>query len=69
MATTAVPTLDEIRSWPATVSVPQAAQALGVSKTHLHALIKNGEAPVKTVPLGGRHRVITAALIRLLEGS
>lgn len=68
MATT-VPTLDEIRSWPATVSVPQAARAMGISKTHLHALIKRGESPVKTLPLGGRHRVITAALVRLLEGT
>ncbi|MEW2305402.1 helix-turn-helix domain-containing protein [Streptomyces sp. NPDC006655] len=63
------PTLDEIRSWPATVSVPKAATALGVSKTHLHALIRRGEAPVKLVPLGGRHRVITASLVRLLEGA
>lgn len=63
------PTLDEIRSWPATVSVPKAATALGVSKSHLHALIKSREAPVKLVPLGGRHRVITASLVRLLEGA
>lgn len=64
------PTLDEIRSWPATVSVAEAATALGVSKTHLHALIKSGRAPVKVVPLGGRRqRVITLSLVRLLEGS
>ncbi|MFE0256890.1 hypothetical protein [Streptomyces sp. NPDC059010] len=62
------PTLDEIRSWPATVSVPKAATALGGSSSHLHALIKRGESPVKLVPLGGRHRVITASLVRLLEG-
>jgi hypothetical protein len=69
MATTTVPTLDEIRSWPATVSVPMAAQAMGISKTYLHALIKSGKSPVKTLPLGGRHRVVTAALVRLLEGA
>ncbi|MCX5555330.1 AlpA family transcriptional regulator [Streptomyces sp. NBC_00038] len=63
------PTLDEVRSWPATVSVPKAATALGVSKSHLHALVKRGEAPFKLVPLGGRHRVITASLVRLLEGT
>lgn len=66
---TNVPTLDEIRAWPATCSVPQAATALGISKSHLHALIKRGESPVKTLPLNGRHRVITAALVRLLEGA
>ncbi|SDM47686.1 hypothetical protein SAMN04487981_101648 [Streptomyces sp. cf386] len=64
-----VPTLDEIRAWPATVSVPTAATALGISKTYLHALIKRGDAPVKVLPLDGRHRVITASLVRLLEGS
>lgn len=63
------PTLDEVRSWPATVSVPKAATALGVSQSHLHALIKRGESPVKLVPLRGRHRVITASLVRLLEGA
>jgi hypothetical protein len=68
MATIDAPTLDEIRSWPATVSVPQAAKALGISDTHLHSLIRAGEAPVKTLTLRGRHRVITAALVRLLEG-
>jgi hypothetical protein len=62
------PTLDEIRAWPATVSVPQAAAALGISKSYLHQLIKNGDAPVKVLPLQGRNRVVTASLVRLLEG-
>lgn len=64
-----VPTLDEVRAWPATVSVPQAATALGVSKSYLHDLIKSDKAPVKTLPIEGRHRVITASLVRLLEGA
>ncbi|WP_171108675.1 MULTISPECIES: DNA-binding protein [unclassified Streptomyces] len=64
-----VPTLDEVRSWPATVSVPKAATALGISRSYLHDLIKRNEAPVKVLPLDGRHRVITASLVRLLEGS
>jgi hypothetical protein len=68
MATT-VPTLDEIRTWPATVSVPQAATALGISKGYLHDLINRGEAPVKVLPLNGRHRVITASLVRLLDAA
>lgn len=67
--TTEVPTLDEVRSWPATCSVPMAAKALGISKSYLHALIKRGESPVKVLPLEGRNRVVTAALVRLLEGS
>lgn len=64
-----VPTLDEIRAWPATVSVTQAATALGISRSYLHELIKRGEAPVKLAPLGTRRRVITASLVRLLEGA
>lgn len=69
MATKTGPTLDEIRTWPATVSVPQAATALGISKTHLHELIKRGESPVPTLPISGRHLIATAALVRLLDGS
>lgn len=64
-----VPTLDEVRSWPATVSVPQAATAMGLSKTYLNNLIKRGESPVKVLPLQGRNRVITASLVRLLEAA
>lgn len=64
---TKVPTLAEVRGWPATVSVPQAASALGISKSYLHALIKRHEAPVRVLPFKGRHRVVTASLVRLLE--
>jgi hypothetical protein len=64
-----VPTLDEVRGWPATVSVPKAATALGVSKEHLRKLIIRGESPVRLVPLGTRQRVVTASLVRLLEAA
>ncbi|MCX4824892.1 helix-turn-helix domain-containing protein [Streptomyces sp. NBC_01142] len=64
------PTLAEIRSWPATVGVPDAARAIGVSKSHLYELIRKGEAPVRTLALGSsRHRVVTASLIQLLEAA
>lgn len=63
------PTLDEVRAWPATVDVPTAAQALGVSRSHLYALVKCGEAPVRTLAFGTSHRVITASLVRLLEAA
>ncbi|MFI8279764.1 hypothetical protein ACIGBH_33670 [Streptomyces sp. NPDC085929] len=62
------PTLAEIRTWPATISIPQAATALGCSKSHLHEAIKRDESPVKTIPFGSRRVVITADLIRLLSG-
>jgi hypothetical protein len=63
------PTLTEIRKWPAVVSVPKAATAIGCSKSYLHELIKSGEAPVKTLTYGRRHVVITASILALLEGA
>ena len=63
------PTLDEIRGWPATVGVPEAARAIGVSKSHLYELVKRGEAPVTVLSFGARHRVVTASLLRLLQGA
>ncbi|MFF6939988.1 DNA-binding protein [Streptomyces lavendulae] len=62
------PTLDEIRTWPATVSVAKAASAIGCSASHLHERIKSGTCPVKTIPFGTRSVVITAELVRLLSG-
>lgn len=69
MKATKAPTLGEIRKWPAVVPVPQAAPALGCSRSHLYDLIKRGEAPVKTLSFGRRHVVVTASLIALLEGA
>jgi hypothetical protein len=66
--TPAAPTLADVRKWPATVSVAQAAQALGVSKDHLYALIRQDAAPVRVLALGTTKRVITADLVGLLSG-
>jgi len=63
------PTLAEVKKWPATVSVPQAAPALGCSRSQLYELIKRGEAPVRTLSYGRRHVVITASLVALLESA
>lgn len=68
MTKSSQPTLADIRKWPATVSVPLAAQALGCSKSHLHERIKAGDSPVKVIPFGTRHVVITADLVRVLSG-
>ena len=65
-----LPTLDEIRdTWPATVGVPQGATALGISKAHFYQLIREGQSPVKVLSFGNRHRVVTASLVKLLEGA
>lgn len=61
------PTLDEVRKWPATVSVIDAASAMGVSKTKLYEQVRAGSAPVRTLPISGVRRVVTASLVRLLE--
>ncbi|MGW4997474.1 helix-turn-helix transcriptional regulator [Streptomyces hydrogenans] len=62
-------TLDEIRTWPATVSVAKAASALGCSRSHLYAQIKRGDCPVRTLAFGTRVVVVNASLVALLEAA
>lgn len=62
------PTLAEIRGWPATVDVPAAGLALGLSRSHAYALARAGQFPAKVLIAGGRTRVITASLLALLAG-
>jgi excisionase family DNA binding protein len=63
-----VPTLADIRGWPATVSVPQAATALGISRSHLYELIKAGECPFRVMHLRGRYIVVTSSIVKVLAG-
>jgi excisionase family DNA binding protein len=63
-----VPTLEEIKTWPATVSVGQAASALGVSRSHLYEQLRLGAAPVGVVRVGTRVRIVTASVLSLLGG-
>ncbi|MEU2829183.1 helix-turn-helix domain-containing protein [Streptomyces lavendulae] len=63
------PTLAEVRSWAATIDVSRAAQAVGISRSHLYELIKRREAPFRVVAFGNRYRVITASLIAYLEAA
>lgn len=60
-------TLAEVRSWPATVDVRQAAGALGIGKSAAYEWIRAGRFPVPVVAVGRRYRVVTAGLVRLLE--
>lgn len=60
------PTLAEIRTWPATVSVEQAALALGCSRPHAYESIKRGRFPVRTLRVGTRMVVVTESILRLL---
>ncbi|MDQ1039436.1 putative DNA-binding transcriptional regulator AlpA [Streptomyces sp. V3I8] len=61
------PTLAEIKTWPATISVTRCALALGCGKSSLYDQIKRGELPVRTIHVGRRTAVVTASLVRLLE--
>ncbi|MFF9909649.1 helix-turn-helix domain-containing protein [Streptomyces sp. NPDC013457] len=61
--------LHEIRSWAATCDVAKAAEALGISKSHLYELIKREQVPFRVVAFGNRYRVITASLICYLEAT
>lgn len=65
------PTLEEIRTWPATVGIDQAAVALGYSKSWAYQLAAQDEFPCKLIKLGAhaRVRVVTASLVKLLDGS
>jgi predicted DNA-binding transcriptional regulator AlpA len=47
-----------------TVSVPDAAQVLGISRAHAYALAKRGELGVRVLRLGNRFVVPTAELRR-----
>ncbi|WUE27170.1 DNA-binding protein [Streptomyces sp. NBC_00498] len=68
MVVKTLPTLDEVRGWPATVDLSTAAHALGISRSQMYALVKRGEAPVRVLDYGAK-RVVTASLVRLLEAA
>lgn len=63
------PSLATIRRWPATVSVEQAAAAVGISRSLAYELIQQGEQPFRVLTVRGRYRVLTSSLIRVLEES
>lgn len=61
------PTLDEIKKWPATVPVTQAATALGISRAYAYRLIADGSLQVRVVRMGRRIVVVTESLVNLLK--
>ena len=62
-------TLDEVRTWPATVDLPEAADALGISRAQAYVSVKRGVFPSKVITVGRRYKAVTADLLRLLEPS
>ena len=62
------PTLTEIKEqWPATVDIPTAGTAFGISRNRSYELAKHGEFPAKIIQVGSRYRVITESIIRALS--
>ncbi|WP_036534921.1 helix-turn-helix domain-containing protein [Nocardia cyriacigeorgica] len=63
---TSLDPLAELRTT-ATVSIPRAAELLGICKSHAYVLARDGRLPV--IELGPRRmRVKSADLLRMLEG-
>jgi len=62
------PTLAQVRRWPPTTNVEDAALALGVSRATLYNAIAVGISPVETITVSHRLKVLTASLVRVLEG-
>ncbi|MDG4788100.1 DNA-binding protein [Micromonospora sp. WMMD1102] len=63
------PTLDEIRAWPATVSVELAAAALGVGRSHAYESIRLGTFPARTLKVGRRTTVVTSSILAALNAT
>lgn len=61
------PTLAEVKSWPATVDVATAGKALGIAKSTAYEWVRIGAFPCRVISVRGRHRIVTAGLIRLLS--
>ncbi|MDG4770675.1 AlpA family phage regulatory protein [Solwaraspora sp. WMMD792] len=61
------PTLDEIRRWPATVSVELAAAAFGISRAHAYESIKASTFPARSLKVGRRTVVLTASILAALD--
>ncbi|AYC41984.1 helix-turn-helix domain-containing protein [Streptomyces griseorubiginosus] len=62
-------TLAEIAAtWPPTASVAEVAAVSGFSKSALYAAIARGECPFQTLQVGGKTRIITASLLRVMSG-
>lgn len=68
-ATRKVPTLDEIRGWPATVDPAMGGRPFGISRSYAYELIKRGAFPASIIEVGGKKRVITASILQILGGA
>ena len=61
-----VPTPDEIRAWPVTVSVPIAGSAWGIGARGSYQLARSGGFPVPVLRLGCSLRVTRSSVLSAL---
>jgi predicted DNA-binding transcriptional regulator AlpA len=66
-AEVSAPTLEEVKTWPATVPVPQAGAAFGFSRSYSYELISRGEFPARVIRRGRITRVVTASIVETLD--
>lgn len=59
-------TFAEVVDLPVMVDLPTAARALGISRRHAYQLARSGALPCSVVRVGGRYRIPTADLMRVL---
>jgi hypothetical protein len=64
-----VPTLEEIKRWPATVDPDTGALPFGISRSYAYELIKCGKFPAQVIEVGGVKRVLTASILQVLGGA
>jgi len=54
---------------PESISVPQAANVLGIHRTTVLRLINSGDFPVPTFKVGHRYRIMKGALEEYIKGN
>lgn len=61
-------TVSQLRDGQPTLGVPEACKLLGISRSHGYEAVKRGVFPAKVLQVGRAYRVVTASLLRVLEG-
>ena len=69
MASSTNVSIEQIRrDAPPTLDVPAAGKLLGISRSHAYESVRRGEFPATVLRVGGCYRVVTASLLRVLDG-
>lgn len=56
---------DRINDLPATCSVKEAADIIGIGSKKIYEMLNEGTFPVRSVKIGNTHRIVTASLKEL----